>query len=102
MAITQAAKTIKLTAINESLVFAQPVRIVAMTIIVLGGTVGNRIQVRDGAPVGSGNVIADWIVDVANTNGDLWGAKPSKIVNAISIDNNAFATGTFELTVFVE
>ena len=103
MTITRAGKTVTLTAVNEAvdlsaMLFA---KVVGITFQGTGLTAGQRVTIRDGATVGSGEILADYAVEAMSDSADLWGNKPPRFVRGLSVDNNTVA-GTWVITVFLE
>lgn len=101
MAITPGGQHYTLTAVNESITLPQRMEVVGMTFQGTGLTAAQRIVVRDSATVGSGGILADYEVEAATDNADFWAGRSSRIISALSIDNNTVA-GTWVLTVFVK
>lgn len=102
MAIAKQGRSITFTAVNEATkVFEAPLEVVGMTFQGTGLTAGQRLVVRDSATVGSGNILADYVVMAATDNADLWVGRDKQDVAAIGIDNNTLG-GTWVLTVFVK
>jgi hypothetical protein len=100
MAITLKGRSITFTAVNEGITLANELEIVGMTFQGSGLTAGQRLQVTDSATPGSGNVLADYLIEAATDNADLWTGRLRQQVGALSIANNTVA-GTWVLTIFV-
>lgn len=100
MAITPGGLQYTLTAVNEAITLPQRVEVVGMTLQGTGLTAAQRLVVRDSATVGSGGVLADYEIEAATDNADLWAGRAPRIISALSIDNNTVA-GTWVLTVFI-
>lgn len=93
-------KCITFTASNDTY-DGDHITIVGMTFQGSGLTAAQHLVVRDLPTVGGGAKLADYLVEAATDNADLWGAKPPRRVRGLSIDNNTIA-GTWTLDVFVE
>ena len=99
MAIAQAGKSITFTAVNESILWPGDVReIVGMTFQGTGLTATHRLKVTDA----KGTILADYLVEAATDNADLWAGRPPQIADGgIVITNNAVG-GTWVLTVLLK
>lgn len=102
MAIAKAGRTVTFTAVNEGIdltTFGHPfVEVVGMTFQGASTTAGHRVVVRDHKTPGSGNPLADYLIEGTSDNADLWGGRQPQIVSGLSIDNNTVG-GTWVLTV---
>lgn len=102
MTMTRTGKTVTLTAVNEAIDLAMLfAKIVGMTLQATGATAGQRLTIRDSATVGEGEILADYVIEAATDNQDLWANKPPRFVRGLSVDNNTVA-GTWVVTVFLE
>jgi hypothetical protein len=101
MAIARQARSITFTAVNEGYAFGALVKVVGMTFRATGATAGQLRQVRDSATPGAGSILADYVVEAATDNADLWVGRQPQIVDALSISNNTVG-GTWVVTVFYE
>lgn len=103
MALTTQGRSYQFTAITDKIAFPPYLgkKLVALSIQGSGLTAGNRLQVRDTGTVGSGNVLADYLIAAATDNADLWGGRSPQIVSGLSIDNNTI-DGTWVLTATFE
>lgn len=99
MAIARQANSLTITAVNDSLAFAVPVEVVGASFQGTGLTAGQRVTLRDSATVGSGSILADYAVQVSSSSADLWGSRPTRMVQAVGIDNNTVG-GTWVVTLF--
>ena len=108
MAIAAAGRVVTMTAVNEGISFPplMPRKLLALSF--QGGASGGsaltatqRLVVRDSGTVGSGNIIADYLIEGTADNADLWGGRPPQLVNGLSIDNNTVG-GTWVLTATFE
>lgn len=103
MAVTQAGRTITMTAVNEGIAFPAYAgrKLLGLSFQGTGLTTPQRLVVRDTGTPGSGNVIADYQTEAAADNADLWGGRTPQIVSGLAIDNNTIA-GTWVLTATFE
>jgi hypothetical protein len=101
MTIASQTKSITFTAVNEGIDFGPtPRHVVGMTFQGTGLTAGHRLVVRDTATPGSGNILADYLVEAASDNADLFTGHPPQRVSGLAIDNLAVG-GTWVLTATV-
>lgn len=103
MAITSQGRSYTFTAVNEGVTFPPYFgkKLIALSLQGTGMTAAQRLVVRDTGTVASGNILADWVVEAANSNADLWGGRTPQIVSGLSIDNNTLA-GTWTMTATFE
>jgi hypothetical protein len=99
MAIARQGRSITFTAVNEGITLPEQIEIVGMTMRGTGMTAAQILQVRDSATPGSGSILADYVIEAATDNADLWTGRESQPTGALSISNNTVA-GTWVLTVF--
>lgn len=101
--MTIAAQTFSLTmsAANEGTTLAGPRLLVGLTFRGTGLTAAQGFIVRDSATPGSGSVLADYVIEAATDNADLWGGRQPQWITAISLDNTTVA-GTWLLTAFFQ
>lgn len=92
-----------MTAVNEGFSFPPYMgrKLIALNLQGTGLTAAQRLVVRDTGTVASGNVLADYVIEAATDNADLWGGRTPQIVAGLSIDNNTVA-GTWVLTATFE
>jgi hypothetical protein len=101
MTIAAQTKSITFTAVNEGIDFGPtPRHVVGITFQGTGLTAAQRVVVRDTATPGSGNILADYIIEGAADNADLFTGHPPQRVSGLAIDNNTVA-GAWVLTVTV-
>lgn len=102
MAVAKSGASVTFTAVNEGIDFAAHgfplVEVTGMTLQGASTTAGHRLTVRDTATVGSGNILADYLIEGTSDNADLWGGRTPQMVKGLSIDNNTVG-GTWVLTV---
>lgn len=98
-----AGRNVTMTAVNEGFSFPPRMgrKLVALTLRGTGLTAAQLLIVRDTGTVGSGNVIADYAIEAATDNADLWAGRAPQILSGLSIDNNTVA-GTWVLTATFE
>lgn len=103
MAASLNQKTITFDGSNQSVDFSGITRkIIGITLQGSGLTAGHRVVMRNSATVGSGDIIADYLIEAATDNADLWGTKPPLRSNqGVSVDNLTL-TGTIVITVFLD
>jgi len=73
--------------------------LVGLTFRGTGLTAAQSFIVRDNATPGSGSILADYAIEAATDNADLWGGRTPQPVTAMSIDNTTVG-GTWVLTAF--
>ena len=100
--MTVAAQTysVTFTAVNEGTTLVGPRLLVGLTFQGTGLTANHRLVVTDSATPGAGSILADYIVEAAADNADLWGGRTPQWVSALSIANNTVG-GTWVLTAFI-
>jgi hypothetical protein len=98
MAVTrQGGNSITFSAVNESTQLgADLLDLRGLTFRGTGLTAAQRLLVTDEA----GNYLADYAIEAATDNADLWGSKAPRAVGRIMITNNA-VDGSWVLTAFV-
>lgn len=103
MAVTPSGRTVLMTAVNEGIAFPPYFgkKLIALNFQGTGLTAAQRLVVRDTGTAGSGNVLADYIIEAAADNADLWGGRTPQLVSGLSIDNSAVG-GTWTLTATFE
>ena len=102
MAITLQGRLITFTAVNEGIRFGGSRRtLLSLTFRGTGLTAAQRLTVRDTSTPGTGNIVADYTVEAATDNADLWGNRKPQRIAGLAIDNNTVA-GTWVLTATIE
>ncbi len=99
MAIVRQPNAVTITATNDGLAFPVPVEVVGASFQGTGLTAGQQVTLRDSATVGSGSVLADYAVQASSSSADLWGARPPRMVEGVSLSNTTVG-GTWVVTVF--
>lgn len=101
MAIASQGRSLTFTATNEATQeLPNLMEIVGMTFQGTGLTADQRLTVRAGAVIGSGSILADYIIEGTTDNADLWNGRQPQAVRGIAIDNTTVG-GTWVLTVMV-
>ena len=100
MTIARQPRAVTFTAVNEGLALPYTMQITGITFRGTGLTAAQRLTVRDGATVASGSILADYAIEAATDNADLWAGRSPQNVTGLSIDNNTI-DGTWLLTVFI-
>ncbi|MEQ1726738.1 MAG: hypothetical protein ABL982_00040 [Vicinamibacterales bacterium] len=95
MAVTVTGRAITLTAVADA--YDGIVSIVGMTLQGTGLTAGQRLLVTDT----NGSPLADYEVEAAVDNADLWGARQPMIVKGVKIPSGTVG-GTWVLTIYFE
>lgn len=102
MAVLKAGRSVTFSAVNEGIDFAAHgypfVEVTGMTFQGASTTAGHRLSVRDTVTPGSGNLLADYLIEATSDNADLWGGRAPQVVKGLSVDNNTVG-GTWILTV---
>lgn len=99
MAILRQPNSLTITATNDGVAFAVPVEVVGASFQGTGLTLGQQITLRDSATVGAGSILADYAMTGTSAAVDLWGARPARMVQGVSLANTT-AGGTWVVTVF--
>lgn len=93
MAVDNQGQSIAMTATADAV--TRKVHIVGISFQGSGLTAGHRILLTNTA----GGVIADYLVEAATDNADLWNGRPGAFHKGLLLTTNA--TGTWVLTVMV-
>lgn len=95
MAVTKhGGRSLQMTAANDA--YTGFVAITGINFQGTGLTAGHRVRILDT----KGAVIADYIVEGASDNADLWGGRDRDLRHGVRIENNTIA-GTWVLTVLL-
>lgn len=95
MAITYQGRSITFSATNEATPAGMDlIEVVGMMFRGTGLTADQQLLVKDR----DGNILADYNIEGAADNADLWGGRKPQIANGISLANTTVA-GTWTLTV---
>jgi hypothetical protein len=100
MAMLRQGLSITITATNDLVDLGDLVEIVGLTFQGTGLTAAQRLVLRDGSAVGAGSLLADYVVEAATDNADLWTGREPRIVRYLAVDNTT-VDGTWVLTVFI-
>ena len=101
MTITAATYSMTFDATNAGTTLAGPRLLVGLTFRGTGLTAAQGFIVRDNATPGSGSVLADYVIEAATDNADLWGGRQPQWITALSLDSTTVG-GTWLLTAFFQ
>lgn len=96
MAVTRLGRTITMTADADSIAAGNYFFVSGMTIQVTSGVAGDRLRVTDAG----GSVLADYLVEGATDNADLWNGRAPVFCDGITVED--FPTGTAVLTIYLD